>query len=102
MKKKGRNSELIALRNQALLARYYYWSILCERRFDRALEILSKQEFFIAESTIMRILSDQDGYMQELVSNKVTLEMLEKAFPEWNWKPNARFGVAKEQLKLFN
>jgi len=101
MKKKGRNADLVTLRNQALLARYYYWSILCERRFDRVLECLSRQEFFITEPTIMRVLADQDGYLQHLVKNKVTIEILSKAFPEFNWRPNNRISESKEQLKLF-
>lgn len=101
MKKKGRNADLVTLRNQALLARYYYWSIICERRFDRVLETLSRQEFFIAESTIMRVLADQDGYLQQLVANKVTIDSLSRAFPEFNWKPNSRISESKEQLKLF-
>lgn len=101
MKKKGRNADLIELRNQALLARYYYWSILCERRFDRVLQTLSKQEFFITENTIMRVLSDQDGYLKKLVDNKVPIEHLAKAFPEFNWRPNSRITESKEQLKLF-
>jgi hypothetical protein len=101
MKKKGRNSDLVTMRNQALMARYYYWNILCERRHDKVLEMLSKREFFIAEATIMRQLLNNDVYLQELICNKVTVAKLELAFPTFNWKPDNRIIAAKEQLKLF-
>ena len=101
MKKKGRNADLLALRNQALIARYYYWSVICERRFDKVLETLSRREFFIAEGTIMYQLANHDHYLQELIRNKVSIERLSQAFPEFNWRPNNRLMESKEQLKLF-
>lgn len=54
--KKGRNKELIELRDEALCRRYYYWTEERRLRFDDALTILSKQEFFISEERIMNII----------------------------------------------
>ena len=54
--KKGRNKILIELRNEALCRRYYYWTEERRLRFDDALTILSKQEFFISEERIMNII----------------------------------------------
>jgi hypothetical protein len=54
--KKGRNKELIELRDEALCRRYYYWTEERRLRFDDALTILSKQEFFISEERIMSII----------------------------------------------
>ena len=53
---KGRYKELIALRDEALCRRYYYWTEERRLRFDDALCILSKQEFFISEERIMSII----------------------------------------------
>lgn len=53
---KGRDKELIALRDEALCRRYYYWTEEKRLRFDDALCILSKQEFFISEERIMSII----------------------------------------------
>lgn len=53
---KGRNKELIRLRDEALCRRYYYWTELQRLRFDDALRILSKREFFISEERIMAII----------------------------------------------
>jgi len=101
MKKKGRNADLVALRNKALLARYYYWSVIWERRHNRVMETLSKQEFFITESTIMRELLNHDEFLQDLIRNKVTVDKLAQVYPEWNWHFNTKFPCNKEQLKLF-
>lgn len=54
--KKGRNKDLIALRDEALCRRYHYWTEKQRLRFDDALRILSEEEFFISESRIMAII----------------------------------------------
>ena len=53
---KGRSSELIEKRNEALLRRYYYWTEVQRLRFDDALKILSEREFFISIDRIMAII----------------------------------------------
>ena len=54
--KKGRNKELIKLRDEALYRRYYYWTEVQRLRFDDALKLLSEREFFISEERIMSII----------------------------------------------
>lgn len=44
---KGRDKELIKLRDEALCRRYYYWTEIQRLRFDDALKVLSEREFFI-------------------------------------------------------
>lgn len=56
MGKRGRNKDLVSLRDEALLRRYYYWTEIQRLRFDDALKILSLQEFFISEERIMNII----------------------------------------------
>ena len=53
---KGRDKALIELRDEALCRRYYYWTEERRLRFDDALTLLSKQEFFISEERIMSII----------------------------------------------
>lgn len=53
---KGRNKELIKLRDEALYRRYYYWTEVQRLRFDDALKLLSEREFFISEERIMSII----------------------------------------------
>lgn len=53
---KGRDKELIELRDEALCRRYHYWTEVQRLRFDDALKVLSRQEFFISEDRIMAII----------------------------------------------
>jgi hypothetical protein len=53
---KGRDKELIRLRDEALCRRYYYLTEVQRLRFDDALRILSEREFFISEERIMTII----------------------------------------------
>ena len=53
---KGRDKELIKLRDEALCRRYHYWTERQRLRFDDALKILSEREFFISEERIMAII----------------------------------------------
>lgn len=53
---KGRDKELIKLRDAALCRRYYYWTEVQRLRFDDALRVLSEREFFISEVRIMAII----------------------------------------------
>lgn len=68
---KGRNKELIAKRNEALLRRYYYWTEVQRLRFDDALRILSEQEFFISEERIMAIIRDNCRSLTDIVVTPV-------------------------------
>jgi hypothetical protein len=62
---KGRNKELVSLRNAKLLTRWYYWTEVIRLRWDDALDILSTQEFFITKDTMMAIIREQ--YNPELM-----------------------------------
>lgn len=53
---RGRNKELIKRRDEALCRRYYYWTEVQRLRFDDALKVLSKEEFFISEERILAII----------------------------------------------
>ena len=53
---KGRDKELIKLRDEALCRRYYYWTEIQRLRFDDALKVLSEREFFISDMQISTLL----------------------------------------------
>ena len=55
---RGRNKECIERRNARLVERWLYWTEDQRRRFDDALAIHSKEEFFLSESRIMKLLRD--------------------------------------------
>lgn len=53
---KKKASELIRMRNEAICRRYHYWTEVQRLRFDDALRILSREEFFLGEYYIMSII----------------------------------------------
>lgn len=63
---RGRDTELIALRNEELLRRYYYWTEIKRLRFDDTFRILSTREFFISEERIRTIVNQNYEFLQEL------------------------------------
>lgn len=69
--KKGRNSNLITLRDEALCRRYYYWTEVQRLRFDDALRLLSTKEFFISEERIMAIIRKKCSEVKDIDANPV-------------------------------
>jgi hypothetical protein len=65
---KGRSTYLIERRNEALLRRY--WTLTEEEhlRFDYVLKILSEQEFFLSEETIMNIIRTHGNKIRDLIA----------------------------------
>lgn len=84
---RGRNKELIKARNEKIAQRWYYWTEKQRLRFDDALVILSRQEFFLSEDRIMRILRE---YINEHPDPKIATHIKIKA-PK----------LTAEQLSLF-
>lgn len=68
---KGRSKELISLRNEKLLRRYYYWTEIQRLRFDDALKVLSQEEFFISEERIMTIIRQNCRKLTDIVVQPV-------------------------------
>ncbi len=83
--RKGRDSRLIELRNEALIRRYYYWTEVQRLRFDDTLKVLSEQEFFLSEERIMAIIRSSCSSVKDIAVRpvpkirkpKVTSAMLE-------------------------
>lgn len=68
---KGRDKELVRLRDEALCRRYYQLTEKQRLRFDDALKILSNQEFFISEERIMAIIRRKVGELEGLALKPV-------------------------------
>ena len=68
---KGRDKNLIELRDEALCRRYYYWTEVQRLRFDDALKVLSRQEFFISEERIMSIIRCKCRELKQLTTELV-------------------------------
>ena len=68
---KGRDTDLIRLRDEALCRRYYELTERQRLRFDDALKVLSKREFFISEERIMAIIRRKVGELEGLALRAV-------------------------------
>ncbi len=65
-KRKGRDHELIELRDKKLAERWHYWTEVKRRRFDDVIEILSREEFFVGEQTILQVVRRKQEYLDQL------------------------------------
>jgi hypothetical protein len=63
---KGRNPELVCLRNEKLVRRFYYWFEVKRLRIDDVLLKLSREEFFIEETTIMELLKENQSLLDAM------------------------------------
>lgn len=86
--KKGRNSELIKRRDEALLRRWYYWTEIEMKRFDWTLTHLSLNEFFISEERIMAIVRAKSELLEAIAAKPIQ-------------KPRRRSRLVSKQLSLF-
>ena len=78
--KKGRNSDLIKLRNKALIERYFYWTEIKRRRFDDVLEILVYREFFISEARVLRLINENNDQLNKLIEDNKNKKQLSIEF----------------------
>lgn len=63
----ARDSRLIEKRNEKLLKRYYFWTEVERLRFDDTLKVLSEEEFFISEQSVLRIIQANLHRISEVV-----------------------------------
>ena len=68
---KGRDKDLVRLRDEALCRRYYELTEKQRLRFDDALKILSQHEFFLSEERIMAIVRRMVGQVENLALRPV-------------------------------
>lgn len=84
----GRSPKMLLLRNEVLFFRYYYYSKILRYSYDVALHALVS-DFFLAEETIIRLLSDKSGEVREKANLKLTRGQLKEKFPQFNWTHKA-------------
>lgn len=94
-KKKGRNSELITLRNKALINRYFELRYIDKRRDSDIIDKLMFEEFFISEQRISVILLENNDLLNELVKKR-NAEIVEKTYRN---KPIADGGIVCPKCK---
>lgn len=96
----GRSEILLNLRNHVIVARYYYWSEIWDRRYEKVLDTLTHEEFFLAETTIQRIILMNDEYLTELRNRKPEIKELECKYPGFSWQQSLKASISKKQYTL--
>ena len=83
--RKGRSADMIALRDECLLHRYYYHIKLQGKRYDMALQELST-EFWIKNSNIIyRLQCNSERLEQIMKEEQPDLKQLRVLYPWWAW-----------------
>ena len=83
-KKKGRNPNHIAARNEQLLHRYIYYGIYTDKRNDAVMDELVK-EFHLEKRTIFNVLSDNFDVLIQLRKNPPSLKAIRDKYPHIVW-----------------
>jgi len=106
MPKRGRSSELNQARNRALITRYWYWTVIWQRRHDSILEAFEKEEFFLKPAVVNIILRNDNDIYRSLQAENPSVKELAKRFPAYHWSDNPHVWNKKPahsevQTKLF-
>lgn len=80
----GRSADLIALRNELLIHRYYYFARIKRMQYQDCLAAL-EVELFIAERTIINTMNDNRLSLKELSNKKPELHYFKKKYPHLVW-----------------
>lgn len=83
--RKGRSADMIALRDECLLYRYYYYIKLQGKRYDVAIQELSK-EFWVKESNIIYRMQCNTGRLEQIMKQEQpAIKQLRLQYPWWTW-----------------
>lgn len=82
--KKGRNLELVNLRNKMICYRYYYYGKIHKINFELVIDKLS-EEFFLSLRTVQDIVASNAELLKEIYKQKPTVTTLKKEFYFFIW-----------------
>ncbi len=83
--RKGRSADMIVLRDECLMHRYYYHIKLQGKRYDIAIQELSA-EFWIKNSNIIyRLQCNSERLEQIMKQEQPDLKQLKILYPWWAW-----------------
>lgn len=84
-RKKGRNAELQAEKDECLCYRYYYYTVIHSIKiYEQRMEVLSR-EFWLSKDTIPRIIEEHEVLMKRLKNELPTVELLQEKYPWIVW-----------------
>lgn len=83
--RKGRSADMIALRDECLLHRYYYHIKLQGKRYDMAIQELSREFWIKSSNIIYRLQCNSKRLEQIMKQEQPDLKQLRILYPWWAW-----------------
>lgn len=84
LQKKGRDVQLMKIRNTCICYRYYYYSKIKRLRYDDVMMLLSA-EFFYSQRTIINMLAVEESQLREIFKEKKEVKELQKMYSFLSW-----------------
>lgn len=80
------NSNLTAVKHEALVYRFYLHAHLERKRLDDCILQL-RDLFFLSPEYILKVLQKPENHqkLKELIRKEIQLDVLRKKFPQFNW-----------------
>ena len=82
--RKGRNSTLIASRNECLIARYYYYGYYRNKCYEDIIRLLAA-EFFLSSGTVTNIIQENEELIHSIKLKTPVLYYLQSHWPHMRW-----------------
>jgi len=82
--RKGKRNIYTLDRDACMAYRFYFYYHILRKRFDDAIADMEK-EFFIAGTTIIRQLTENDSLLKDIKQNAPSRKQLSKRYPHFNW-----------------
>ena len=81
---KNQRNTFIDNRRIKLAHRYYFYVIICRKRYDDCINELS-YEFDLGGNTIIKDVEEKYDLVKQLTQNQTTTADLKKIYPFFNW-----------------
>jgi hypothetical protein len=91
-KKKGRDQELLDLRDEFMYHRYYYYQAFRGMKFMEAVVAALKEDVFLSEETIPRVIDKYTVEIRRLINAKPEIGYFRKKWPNFDWSVEKQKG----------
>ena len=82
--RRGRNDRLVAMRNECLLSRYFYYGFYKNKTYEEILRALVS-EFFLSPNTIIHILQSHSEQLMDIKKRAAVTFYFQTKWPHLRW-----------------
>ncbi len=83
-KRRGRNTDLVSLRNECLVARYYFYTQFTRKGYEEIVERIV-EEFYLTPERIARIIQENAQLLQLFRTDGTTIYTLRQKWTYLKW-----------------